>query len=115
MLISLIEICTYFYIGSRRRLHERLQAQQMRESVAHTLTVAEQAKVVPTNKHMKATLRIYNMLAPLPVMRRHKDWLTILSYRRLVLTRGGKKDIGKLRSYEKVILGYRYWVTKNSL
>ena len=26
-----------------------------------------------------------------------------------------KKDIGKLNSYEKVILGYRYWVTKNSL
>jgi hypothetical protein len=25
------------------------------------------------------------------------------------------KDIGKLKSYEKVILGYRYWVTKNSL
>ena len=26
-----------------------------------------------------------------------------------------KKDIDKLKSYEKVILGYRYWVTKNSL
>ena len=26
-----------------------------------------------------------------------------------------KKDIGKLKSHEKVILGYRYWVTKNSL
>ena len=26
-----------------------------------------------------------------------------------------KKDIGKLKGYEKVILGYRYWVTKNSL
>ena len=26
-----------------------------------------------------------------------------------------KKDIRKLKSYEKVILGYRYWVTKNSL
>ena len=26
-----------------------------------------------------------------------------------------KKDISKLKSYEKVILGYRYWVTKNSL
>ena len=25
------------------------------------------------------------------------------------------KDIGKLKSYEKVILVYRYWVTKNSL
>ena len=26
-----------------------------------------------------------------------------------------KKDIGKLKSYEKVILEYRYWVTKSSL
>ena len=26
-----------------------------------------------------------------------------------------KKDISKLKSYEKVILGYRYWVTRNSL
>ncbi len=26
-----------------------------------------------------------------------------------------KKDIGKLKRYEKVILGYRYWVTKNIL
>ena len=26
-----------------------------------------------------------------------------------------KKDISKLKNYEKVILVYRYWVTKNSL
>ena len=26
-----------------------------------------------------------------------------------------KKDISKLKGYEKVILGYRYWVTRNSL
>jgi len=25
------------------------------------------------------------------------------------------KDLTKLNSYEKLILGYRYWVTKNSL
>lgn len=25
------------------------------------------------------------------------------------------KDIAKLKSHEKVILGYRYWVTRNSL
>ena len=25
------------------------------------------------------------------------------------------KDLSKLKSYEKLILGYRYWVTKNSL
>ena len=26
-----------------------------------------------------------------------------------------KKDLSKLKSYEKLICGYRYWVTKNSL
>ena len=26
-----------------------------------------------------------------------------------------RKDLSKLKSYEKLILGYRYWVTKNSL
>ena len=25
------------------------------------------------------------------------------------------KDLTKLKSYEKLIFGYRYWVTKNSL
>jgi hypothetical protein len=34
---------------------------------------------------------------------------------KLVIPSLYKKDIGKLKSYEKVILGYRYWVTKNSL
>jgi hypothetical protein len=26
-----------------------------------------------------------------------------------------KKDLSKLKSYEKLILAYRYWTTKNSL
>jgi len=26
-----------------------------------------------------------------------------------------EKDLSKLRVYEKLIFGYRYWVTKNSL
>ena len=26
-----------------------------------------------------------------------------------------RKDLSKLKGYEKLILGYRYWVTKNSL
>ena len=25
------------------------------------------------------------------------------------------KDLSKLKGYEKLILGYRYWITKNSL
>ena len=34
---------------------------------------------------------------------------------KLVIPSLYKKNIGELKSYEKVILGYRYWVTKNSL
>jgi len=34
---------------------------------------------------------------------------------KLIMPKLYKKDITKLKSYEKVILGYRYWVTKNSL
>ena len=34
---------------------------------------------------------------------------------RLIMPKLYKKDITKLRNYEKVILGYRYWVTRNSL
>jgi hypothetical protein len=34
---------------------------------------------------------------------------------KLIIPKLFKKDITKLRNYEKVILGYRYWVTKNSL
>jgi hypothetical protein len=34
---------------------------------------------------------------------------------KLIIPRLYKKDITKLKSHEKVILGYRYWVTKNSL
>ena len=26
-----------------------------------------------------------------------------------------RKDLSKLKGYEKLIFGYRYWVTKNSL
>ena len=34
---------------------------------------------------------------------------------KLIIPKLFKKDITKLKNYEKVILGYRYWVTKNSL
>ena len=34
---------------------------------------------------------------------------------KLIMPKLYKKDIAKLKNYEKVILGYRYWVTKNSL
>ena len=33
----------------------------------------------------------------------------------LIMPKLYKKDIAKLKNYEKLILGYRYWVTKNSL
>ena len=34
---------------------------------------------------------------------------------KLIMPKLYKKDIAKLKNYEKVIFGYRYWVTKNSL
>ena len=34
---------------------------------------------------------------------------------KLIMPKLYKKNITKLKNYEKVILGYRYWVTKNSL
>jgi len=34
---------------------------------------------------------------------------------KLIMPKLYKKDITKLKNHEKVILGYRYWVTKNSL
>ena len=34
---------------------------------------------------------------------------------KLILPSLYKKDISKLKAYEKVMLGYRYWVTKNAL
>ena len=34
---------------------------------------------------------------------------------KLIMPKLYKKDITKLKNYEKAILGYRYWVTKNSL
>ena len=34
---------------------------------------------------------------------------------KLIIPKLYKKDIAKLKNYEKVILGYRYWVTRNSL
>ena len=33
----------------------------------------------------------------------------------LIMPKLYKKDVAKLKNYEKLILGYRYWVTKNSL
>ena len=34
---------------------------------------------------------------------------------KLIMPKLYKKNSAKLKNYEKVILGYRYWVTKNSL
>ena len=34
---------------------------------------------------------------------------------KLIMPKLYKKDIAKLKNYEKIILGYRYWVKKNSL
>ena len=36
-------------------------------------------------------------------------------FNKIVLPSLINKDLSKLKGYEKLILGYRYWVTKNSL
>ena len=52
----------------------------------------------------------------LAILINRKLFFKILAkFNKLVIPSLYKKDIGKLKSYEKVILGYRYWVTKNSL
>ena len=58
-------------------------------------------------------LILYILLA---ILLNRKLFFKILAkVNKLVIPSLYKKDIGKLKSYEKVILGYRYWVTKNSL
>ena len=46
-----------------------------------------------------------------------KDYIfkAIAVINKLIMPKLYKKDISKLKNYEKVILGYRYWITKNSL
>ena len=34
---------------------------------------------------------------------------------KLIMPKLYNKDITKLKNYEKIILSYRYWITKNSL
>jgi len=34
---------------------------------------------------------------------------------KLIMPKLYKKNITKLKNYEKALLGYRYWITKNSL
>jgi hypothetical protein len=40
---------------------------------------------------------------------------TLALINKAILPRYSKKDITKLSKFEKVIVGYRYWVTLNSL
>jgi len=49
------------------------------------------------------------------LMNRRLFFKILAKVNKLILPSLYKKDISKLRSYEKVILGFRYWVTKNSL
>ena len=42
-------------------------------------------------------------------------FMSLAVMNKLIMPKLYKKDITKLKNYEKVILGYRYWITKNSL
>ena len=49
------------------------------------------------------------------LFRRKYIFRSLALINRFIIPKLYKKDITKLKNYEKVILGYRYWVTKNSL
>ncbi|MFZ6009966.1 MAG: hypothetical protein ACOYXT_06405 [Bacteroidota bacterium] len=40
-------------------------------------------------------------------------WL--VQFNKFILPRYSKKDITRLGKFEKLVVAYRYWVTKNSL
>lgn len=44
-----------------------------------------------------------------------KIFKLLASLNRVILPRYSKRDITKLSSVDKVIVAYRYWVTKNAL
>ena len=49
------------------------------------------------------------------ILRRKNIFKVIAFLNRVIIPKLYKKDIAKLKNYEKVILAYRYWITKNSL
>ena len=63
---------------------------------------------------LKITLLLVLFLLFL-LLKRRIVFCFIAKANKLILPSMYKKDIRKLKNYEKVILRYRYWVTKNSL
>ncbi len=72
--------------------------------------------LLSTGKSEDVILIILLLSILLAILINRKLFFKILAkVNKLVIPSLYKKDIGKLKSYERVILGYRYWVTKNSL
>ena len=55
------------------------------------------------------------LLILLIVFRNNYIFKVLAMINKVILPSLIKRDLSKLKGYEKLILGYRYWVTKNSL
>ena len=51
----------------------------------------------------------------LRIFRKQYIFKVLASINKVILPSLIRKDLSKFKGYEKLILGYRYWVTKNSL
>ena len=72
--------------------------------------------ILGTGNSEDVVLIVFLLSILLAILINRKLFFKILAeVNKLIIPSLYKKDIGKLKSYEKVILGYRYWVTKNSL
>ena len=59
---------------------------------------------------------IITILIIVLIIYRKKYFFKVLAiFNKIILPSLIKKDLSKLKSYEKLILAYRYWATKNSL
>jgi len=60
-------------------------------------------------------LLILQIILLLMIFRKKYIFKGLAIINKIILPSLIRKDLSKLKSYEKLILGYRYWVTKNSL
>jgi len=60
-------------------------------------------------------LLILQIILLLMIFRKKYIFKGLAIINKIILPSLIRKDLSKLKSYEKLIFGYRYWVTKNSL
>tara|TARA_B110000858_G_scaffold68967_1_gene80074 strand:- start:511 stop:738 length:228 start_codon:yes stop_codon:yes gene_type:complete len=67
------------------------------------------------SKSILNTLLILLIILPLIIFLKKYIFEGLAVFNKIVFPSLINKDLSKLKGYEKLILGYRYWVTKNSL